>query len=115
MRSLLVGLTLLGLASPALSQTSIDGKTSIDGNITRIRTGWGADQFIIELNKLMVWGACTQKPAPGGYVSVSTTPGHALYFQAALAAYAKGRPVTVIVDTSNCALKLPLLIGINLL
>jgi hypothetical protein len=108
MRSLLVGLTLLGLASPALSQTSIDG------NITRIRTGWGADQFIIELDKPMMWGICTLKPPPGGYVSVSTNPGHALYFQAALAAYAKGRPVTVIVNLSDCALKLPGLIGINL-
>jgi len=107
MRQLFLVLTLLGFASPALSQTAAPG------TIKMIRTGWAADSYAVVLNVAVLNPkGCS---APDGYESEPSYPGHNTYYQAALAAYTAGRPVTVTIDNNKCsATGRPAILGINI-
>ena len=78
--------------------------------ITRIRTGWVADQFAIETNQTIVNPAgCI---APNGYISNISDPGYKTYYAAVLMAFALGKKVTVIISDTECMASTPKIIGI---
>lgn len=103
-----IALVAAAMALPAAAEDYITGTIKI------LRTGWNADSFGLELN------AAQHNPAgcPNalGYVSEGSLPGYKTYYAAALAAYAAGRPVTVVIDSNSgvCVGGYPKIIGINL-
>jgi hypothetical protein len=105
-RALIVALALVGLASPAFSQTMTHA--SIDG----IRTGWNADSFAIETVEPIVNPA--HCPTPDGYISVKSRPGYETYYKAALTAFTWSPRVVVTVHNAACFAGRPVLIGVNL-
>ena len=107
MRQLTLALLCLGLASPAFAQTAAPG------TIKLIRTGWAADSFAVVLNTpVQNPKGCT---TPDGYESESSYPGHNTYYQAALAAHAVSRPVSVTIDNTKCSSSgRPVMMGINI-
>jgi hypothetical protein len=106
MLRIVLALTFVGYAVPALSQTMSAG------TITMIRTGWNDDVFAI------VTAEPIQNPAhcstPDGYLSMRTLPGYSTYYAAALTAYTLKNPVVITTHNSECADNRPKLIGINM-
>lgn len=78
--------------------------------ISRIRTGWAADQFAIETGQAILNPA--NCPVPNGYHSSSSDPGYKTYYSAALTAFALGKNVTIIVSNTDCSVSGPRIIGV---
>lgn len=78
--------------------------------IARIRTGWAADAFAIETNQAVINPAgCS---TPDGYMSESSHPGYKTYYAVVLMAFSSGRPVTVIVSSTECHSGRPKIMGV---
>jgi hypothetical protein len=91
--------------------TSAMAQVSSTGLITGIRTGWGDDLFAAVLNVPVLNPAgCA---SPDGYISHVSLPGYHTFYSAALSAYEKGRPVTVVVNSTQCVAGRPTILGIN--
>jgi hypothetical protein len=107
MRGLIVALTLVGIASPSLSQTMFN--CTING----IRTGWNAESFAVTtVEPIMNPAHC---PIPDGYISEKSFAGYNTYYAAALTAFTASSPkVVVTTDNTVCFNGRPKLIGINL-
>lgn len=80
--------------------------------ITRVRTGWAADQFAIETGQAILNPA--NCPAPNGYHSAGTDPGFKTFYAAALMAFSAGKNVTIIVSDKECSVGGPRIVGIYL-
>jgi hypothetical protein len=79
--------------------------------ITRIRTGWAADQFAIETVQAILNPA--NCPAPNGYHSAGTDPGFKTFYAAALMAFSAGKNVNIMVSDKECSVGGPRIIGIS--
>jgi hypothetical protein len=78
--------------------------------ITKLRTGWAADQFAIETGQAVLNPA--NCPVPNGYHSAGADPGYKTYYTAALTALALGKNVTIVVSNTECSVSGPRIIGL---
>jgi hypothetical protein len=107
MRALIIAITLAGIASPCLAQTSTFA------TINGVRTGWNSDSFAVTtVEPIANPGNC---PTPDGYISEKAFPGYTTYYAAALTALMTASPTIVVtVHNTECFAGRPKLIGINL-
>lgn len=78
--------------------------------ITKIRTGWAADAFVIVTNPPIANPAnCA---TADGYMSVGLNPGYKTYYAATLMAFALGKPVTVVINDTECVSGRPMILGV---
>ena len=80
--------------------------------ITRIRTGWAADQFAIETNQPILNPAGC--PTPDGYALTYSDAGYKTHYAATLLAFSMAKPVMVAVSDTECVVGRPKIWGINL-
>jgi len=92
--------------------TSIAHAQSATGpvNLTKLRTGWAADQFALETGQAVLNPA--NCPVPNGYHSASTDPGYKTYYSTALTAFSLGKNVTIVVSNTECSVGGPRIIGL---
>lgn len=105
MRFAHVVLILLGITSPAFSQTMTPLSV-----LEELRTGWNANSFaVVAGDRILNPANC---PIPDGYITDISQPGYRTHFPVALVAY--NRPVRVAVHDSECGFAgRPKLIGIE--
>lgn len=78
--------------------------------ITKIRTGWNSGAIAIEVNQTVINPAgCA---TPDGYAIQESSNGFQTHYSAALAAYVAGKPVEIIVATTECEQSRPKIWGI---
>lgn len=81
---------------PANAQTYV-GPTAI----TRIRTGWNSDQFVIETGNLAIVNPANC-PNPNGYMSSMSESGYKTHYAATLMAFGMNKPIEIIVSNTEC-------------
>lgn len=78
--------------------------------ITKIRTGWNSGAVAIEVNQTIINPAnCS---SPDGYAIQESSNGFETHYSAILAAYTAGKPVEVIVASTECEQGRPKIWGI---
>ncbi|HMG48382.1 MAG TPA: hypothetical protein VK614_13090 [Allosphingosinicella sp.] len=114
-----VTLILAAIAMSAAGTASAQTQTSPPAYVTMVKTGWGMDSFmVVTPGQLVNPAGCRNPPlmpAPEGYISDVSMPGHQTYYLAALAAITSHLRVVITVNNNRCFLGRPVLIGINLL
>ncbi|HVO01052.1 MAG TPA: hypothetical protein VMT54_02570 [Candidatus Cybelea sp.] len=101
----------LGFAAGLTMPSPARAESYASGNVNVLRTGWNADSFGIVLDTpVQNPGNC---PIADGYVSEAGQPGYDTYYDAALAAYRLGTPITVVIDPGGCVMGRPKIMGIN--
>ncbi len=79
--------------------------------ISKIRTGWAADQFGLETagTPIINPAGC---PVPDGYMTDSTQSGYKTFLMMATMAMATEKKVTIVVSNSECNVSRPKIWGI---
>lgn len=80
--------------------------------ITRIRTGWNSDTFVIETNQPIANPANCE--FPDGYASTLSDSGFKTHYAATLTAFALGKPVDIVVSSTECTEQRPKIWGVYL-
>lgn len=78
--------------------------------LTKLRTGWAADQFALETGQAVLNPA--NCPVPNGYHSAGTDAGYKTYYSTALTAFSLGKNVTIVVSNTECSVNGPRIIGL---
>lgn len=81
--------------------------------VSRVRTGWDAEAFVVETGQTIVNPAgCA---GPDGYASDVSQAGYKTHYAAILAAWAAGRTVQIVVHNTACGFAgRPRISGVNL-
>ena len=105
---------LVALATLVLSVLPVSAQTAVNSvSISKIRTGWNADNFALETKATPVVNPANC-PVTDGYMSIGTSAGYKTFLTASLTAFSSEKKVTIVVSDTECVSSRPKIWGIYL-